>query len=150
MSSIMPACGQHCARFSRNRRDGDANLIEPNAAQAAIRALDLNATKAAVRAGYSAKTARIVAAQNLSKLNISSAIAKAQNKRAERCEPTLMSGREGLTAAGSALAGASADFERVQARAHRGDGDASSIYDIIAVFACPRPIAGPENGCPLC
>lgn len=32
--------------------------------------IDLNATQAAIRAGYSKKTARVVAAQNLSKLNI--------------------------------------------------------------------------------
>ena len=32
--------------------------------------IDLNATQAAIRAGYSKKTARVVAAQNLAKLNI--------------------------------------------------------------------------------
>ena len=46
-------------------------LIEPNAAQAAI------------RAGYSHKTARVIGAQNLSKLNVAAAIEKAQAKRAE-------------------------------------------------------------------
>ena len=43
--------------------------------------VDLNATKAAVRAGYSAKTANVIGAQNLSKLSISEAIERAQNKR---------------------------------------------------------------------
>jgi phage terminase small subunit len=47
-----------------------------------------NAAQAAIRAGYSAKTARVIGAQNLSKLNVSRAIEKAQTKRAERCELT--------------------------------------------------------------
>ena len=37
--------------------------------------IDLNATQAAIRAGYSEKTAREQAAQNLSKLNIQEKIA---------------------------------------------------------------------------
>jgi len=50
--------------------------------------IDLNATQAAIRAGYSQKTARIVAAQNLSKLNISEAIQEAMNERSNRVEVT--------------------------------------------------------------
>ena len=46
--------------------------------------IDLNATQAAIRAGYSAKTARVIGAQNLSKLNISKKIEEAQTKRAGR------------------------------------------------------------------
>ncbi len=46
--------------------------------------IDLNATQAAIRAGYSKKTAKVQAAQNLSKLNISEAIAAAQEKRSGR------------------------------------------------------------------
>ena len=37
---------------------------------------DLNATQAAIRAGYSPKTARQIASQNLSKLHIRAEIAK--------------------------------------------------------------------------
>lgn len=48
--------------------------------------IDLNATQAAIRAGYSAKTAAVIGAQNLIKLNIADAIAKAQEKRSERTE----------------------------------------------------------------
>jgi len=43
--------------------------------------LDLNATKAAIRAGYSAKTARQMGAENLSKPAISRAIADAMQQR---------------------------------------------------------------------
>lgn len=46
--------------------------------------VDLNATAAAIRAGYSEKTARQVASQNLSKLNIQAAIAEAKANRSER------------------------------------------------------------------
>lgn len=40
--------------------------------------IDLNATQAAIRAGYSEKTARVIAAQNLSKLNIQEYIQQLQ------------------------------------------------------------------------
>ena len=39
--------------------------------------IDLNATQAAIRAGYSVKTARQIGEENLTKLDINSAIAKA-------------------------------------------------------------------------
>ena len=44
--------------------------------------IDLNATQAAIRAGYSEKTAKVIAAQNLSKLNVQ----EAQNKRTEQTQ----------------------------------------------------------------
>ena len=50
--------------------------------------IGVNAAQAAIRAGYSAKTAKVIGAQNLSKLNIRAAIEKAQNKRAERAQLT--------------------------------------------------------------
>ena len=50
--------------------------------------IDLNATQAAIRAGYSPRTANEQGAQNLAKLSISEAIAEAQNKRVERTEIT--------------------------------------------------------------
>ena len=46
--------------------------------------IDLNATEAAIRAGYSKKTARQVGSQNLAKLNIMAAVNEAKAKRAER------------------------------------------------------------------
>ena len=48
--------------------------------------IDLNATQAAIRAGYSKKTARDIGCENLAKPNIASAIVKAQEKRSERTE----------------------------------------------------------------
>jgi len=45
--------------------------------------LDLNATQAAIRAGYSKKTAKTIAAQNLAKLPIRRAIAAAKRERSE-------------------------------------------------------------------
>ena len=45
--------------------------------------IDLNATQAAIRAGYSEKTARQIASENLSKIVIQEAIAKAKRERSE-------------------------------------------------------------------
>ena len=50
--------------------------------------IDLNATQAAIRAGYSAKTARSVGSENLTKPDIAAAIAEGQAKAAERAEWT--------------------------------------------------------------
>lgn len=50
--------------------------------------VDLNATQAAIRAGYKEKTATVIGAQNLTKLNIQTAIQEAMNKRTERTEIT--------------------------------------------------------------
>ena len=44
--------------------------------------------QAAIRAGYSVKTARVIGHENLRKPEIAAAIAEAQNKRAERAELT--------------------------------------------------------------
>ena len=46
--------------------------------------IDLNATQAAIRAGYSEKSARQMGTENLSKPSIQAAISKAQAERAER------------------------------------------------------------------
>lgn len=51
--------------------------------------IDLNATQAAIRAGYSAKTANEQGAQNLAKLSIKSEIEKGQNKVALRASVTV-------------------------------------------------------------
>ncbi|MAE86325.1 MAG: hypothetical protein CMB80_26560 [Flammeovirgaceae bacterium] len=47
---------------------------------------DLNATQAAVRSGYSEKTARAIGTENLAKPAISEYIAKLQKERSERLE----------------------------------------------------------------
>lgn len=48
--------------------------------------IDLNATQAAIRAGYSEKTAKEIGSENLTKPNIAKAIEKAQNKRTEQTQ----------------------------------------------------------------
>jgi len=48
--------------------------------------IDLNATQAAIRAGYSAKTAYSVGHENLSKPEIADFIATAQSEHAEKCD----------------------------------------------------------------
>ena len=50
--------------------------------------VDLNATQAAVRAGYSKKTAYSIGQENLSKPEIAKAITAAMTKRSERTEVT--------------------------------------------------------------
>lgn len=47
---------------------------------------DLNATQAAIRAGYSAKTARTIGSQNLTKLDIADRIAELNSERLERVQ----------------------------------------------------------------
>ena len=50
--------------------------------------VDLNATQAAIRAGYSKKTAGVMGYENLSKPQIAEAVAKAQHEAQERIEYT--------------------------------------------------------------
>ncbi len=50
--------------------------------------VDLNATQAAIRAGYSEKTAKSIGQQLLTKLDVQQAITKSQTTRAERTEIT--------------------------------------------------------------
>jgi phage terminase small subunit len=50
--------------------------------------IDLNAAQAAIRAGYSAKTARVMGHENLTKPDIAAAIEKAMSERAERTRLT--------------------------------------------------------------
>lgn len=50
--------------------------------------VDLNATQAAIRAGYSAKTAGVIGDENLKKPEIASAIQSAMDSRSQRTEIT--------------------------------------------------------------
>lgn len=50
--------------------------------------IDLNATQAAIRAGYSARTAKSIGQENLTKPAIAEAIAAAQEERAEKTKIT--------------------------------------------------------------
>ncbi len=51
--------------------------------------IDLNATKASIRAGYSEDTAQQIGSENLSKLVIQNAIQKAQRESAQRNSVTV-------------------------------------------------------------
>ncbi len=51
--------------------------------------IDLNAAQAAIRAGYSEKTAKEIGSENLTKPNISTRIARLLKKREERTEVTV-------------------------------------------------------------
>ena len=53
--------------------------------------IDLNATQAAIRAGYSEKTARSVGSENLTKPDVADAIAQRQQRIAKRAEVTVES-----------------------------------------------------------
>lgn len=48
--------------------------------------IDLNATQAAIRAGYSERTARVTASKLLAKANISARVKELKDKRAEKLE----------------------------------------------------------------
>ena len=50
--------------------------------------IDLNATQAAIRSGYSEKTAHVIGHENLSKPNIADAVANELQKRSDRTEIT--------------------------------------------------------------
>lgn len=50
--------------------------------------IDLNATQAAIRAGYAENSARVTAARLLTKADICAAVSEAQNKRAAKLELT--------------------------------------------------------------
>ena len=58
--------------------------------------VDLNATKAAIRAGYSNRTARQIASQNLSKLDIQEAIQKGSIERNKKTQLKRSDVIEGL------------------------------------------------------
>ena len=51
--------------------------------------IDSNATQAAIRAGYSEKTARVIGCTLLTKTNIMEAVEKGQQRHAERCDVTI-------------------------------------------------------------
>lgn len=65
-----------------------AKLTPKQAAFVSEYLVDLNATQAAIRAGYSAKTAYRTGADNLRKPQIAAALATAQGKRLKRAEVT--------------------------------------------------------------
>lgn len=63
-------------------------LTAKQAAFVAEYLIDLNATQAAIRAGYSTKTAKSIGDENLSKPDVAAAVAEAIQARAKRTEIT--------------------------------------------------------------
>ncbi len=82
--------------------------------------LDLNATQAAIRAGYSKKTANEQGAQLLAKLSIRQAVAEAQAIRSERTEITQDEVIQGLKKEATLEGEGSSHSARVSAWAHLG------------------------------
>ncbi len=82
--------------------------------------IDLNATQAAIRAGYSEKTAKVIAAQNLSKLNVQEAIEEAKKQVSKRTELTVDMVVNGLLKEAQDYAEGSTQSARVSAWAHLG------------------------------
>jgi len=64
----------------------DKQLTPKQAAFCREYMIDLNATQAAIRAGYSEKTATIIGFENLTKPNIAERIAKASEKMCKKSE----------------------------------------------------------------
>ncbi len=82
--------------------------------------IDLNATQAAIRAGYSAKTANEQGAQLLAKLSIREAVAEAQAIRSKRTEITQDEVIQGLKKEATLEGEGSSHSARVSAWAHLG------------------------------
>lgn len=76
------------AKKTRAEPDAPAKLTDKQRAFVAEYLIDLNATQAAIRAGYSVKTAEQQGYQLLQKTSVATKIAEAQAKRAERTEIT--------------------------------------------------------------
>lgn len=75
-------------KVARDAVKAETGLTPKQASFVAEYLIDLNATQAAIRAGYSVKTAQEIGAENLSKPIIASAITKAREQRSERTEIT--------------------------------------------------------------
>ena len=82
--------------------------------------LDLNATQAAIRAGYSAKTARAMGCENLTKPDIQAAVTEAQRDRAARTGITQDEVIRGLKKEATLDGEDSSHSARVSAWAHLG------------------------------
>lgn len=82
--------------------------------------IDLNATQAAIRSGYSEKTAAAIGAENLIKPNIAKAIAEAQEKLSNKAQVTVEMVVQGLLNEAKDLSEGSTQSARVSAWAHLG------------------------------
>ena len=82
--------------------------------------IDLNATQAAIRAGYSEKTAQEQSSRLLSNVMVQEAVQKAKNKLSERTELTVDMVVNGLLKEAQDYAEGSTQSARVSAWAHLG------------------------------
>ena len=82
--------------------------------------IDLNATQAAIRAGYSEKTAQEIGSENLSKPMVAKAIAEAQEKLSNKAQVTVEMVVQGLLNEAKDISEGSAQSARVSAWAHLG------------------------------
>ena len=82
--------------------------------------IDLNATQAAIRAGYSEKTAAAIGAENLIKPNIAKAIQEAQESLSNKTQLTVDMVVNGLLKEAQDYAEGSTQSARVSAWAHLG------------------------------
>ena len=82
--------------------------------------IDLNATQAAIRAGYSEKTAKEIGSENLTKPNIAKAIEEAQEKLSNKTQVTVEMVVQGLLNEAKDLSDGSTQSARVAAWAHLG------------------------------
>jgi phage terminase small subunit len=85
--------------------------------------VDLNATQAAMRAGYSEKTARQIGEQNLSKLDIQQALQRRMKEREERTEITQDQVLQKWWALANADANELVEFRRGCCRFCHGEGN---------------------------
>jgi phage terminase small subunit len=73
----------------KKRKDAARSLLTPKQERFVLEyMIDMNATQAAIRAGYSKKTAGQIGEQNLKKLEIKQAVAKVQAKTSDKLEIT--------------------------------------------------------------
>ena len=82
--------------------------------------IDLNATQAAIRAGYSEKTAKSIGQENLTKPDIAKAIQEAQESLSNKTQLTVDMVVQGLLKEAQDYAEGSTQSARVSAWAHLG------------------------------
>lgn len=97
-----------------------SKLTPKQAAFVAEYLIDLNATQAAIRAGYSKKTAHVTGHENLKKPEIAAAVKTAIDARAEQAAVTAQEVIDGLRSEAEYFGLNSSHSARVAAWAHLG------------------------------
>ena len=82
--------------------------------------VDFNATQAAIRAGYSAKTAHVIGCENLRKPNITDALAERAERLTEEADVTTRDVIDGLLKEARFEGDGSSHAARIAAWAHLG------------------------------